>query len=166
MSFCFFCVSQALTLLTNDSVNVLYIVYIKINIFSVNVRDLCLSSQGAKAQQVCLPAPWALQLLPDMLTRLSRAPVVSIVSIRGHARLGAGKRAFARERYASGDPGKSTLCPVNFESQPSDAEVAQRPGLHGISRSLYEPTLKHQLNNLLNKNHLRKCWISRSRASP
>jgi len=32
------------------------------------------------------PGPTGLQPLPDMLVRLSRAPVVSIVSIRGRAR--------------------------------------------------------------------------------
>ena len=44
------------------------------------------------------PGPTGLPQLPDILVRLSRAPVVSIVSIRGRAT--GRKRACTRERHA------------------------------------------------------------------
>src|SRR6267378_4086084 len=46
------------------------------------------------------PGPTGLQPLPDMLARLSRAPVVSIVSIRGRA-TGVGSELASDMRFAS-----------------------------------------------------------------
>src|SRR5438067_12691321 len=49
-----------------------------------------------------LPGPTGLSPLPDMLVRLSRAPVVSIVSIRGRATGGGSELALASDmRFAS-----------------------------------------------------------------
>ena len=45
------------------------------------------------------PGPTGLQQLPDLLVRLSRAPVVSIASIRGRA-TGVGSELGSRQRHA------------------------------------------------------------------
>jgi hypothetical protein len=62
-----------------------------------------------------------------MLARLGRAPVVSIVSIRGRARVEL-ETSFRWGEICVLRSGKKHASPGHLGSQPSDAEIAQRPG--------------------------------------
>lgn len=62
---------------------------VKVVVFDSTVEGFFLTHYDFLAkpedQPTMAPGPTGLQLLPDMLARLSRAPVVSIASIRGRA---------------------------------------------------------------------------------
>jgi len=78
-----------------------------------------------------LPGPTGLSPLPDMLVRLSRAPVVSIASIRGRATGVGSELALASGAYTAGrtqplpEPAypdtKAVHTPVQLERHPSES---------------------------------------------
>src|ERR1043165_986843 len=83
------------------------------------------------------PGATGLQPLPDMLARLSRAPVVSIASIRGRATGVGSELALASDmRFAS--PGKRLLShfEVGAGIVPGGGPMARLPRLMGRGRAL------------------------------
>ena len=101
------------------------------------------------------PGPTGLQPLPDMLVRLSRAPVVSIVSIRGRAtgvgsELDAFVDALAR-RIASFDKQAiaETKRLVDVASLPADAEIA--PEWEAFLASVGRPASQVRIKALMER---------------
>jgi hypothetical protein len=82
------------------------------------------------------PGPTGLQALPDMLARLSRAPVVSIVSIRGRATGVGSELSLASDL-------------VNVASLPSDAEIA--PEWDAFIASLGRPSSQARIKALMER---------------
>jgi enoyl-CoA hydratase/carnithine racemase len=85
-----------------------------------------------------LPAgPTGLQPLPDMLARLSRAPVVSIVSIRGRATGVGSELALASDmRFASREKAILSQWEVGAGLVPGGGPMARLPRLIGRGRAL------------------------------
>ena len=83
------------------------------------------------------PGPTGLQALPDMLARLSRAPVVSIVSIRGRA-IGVGSElSLARDmRFACRERAILSQWEVGAGLVPGGGPMARLPRLTGRGRAL------------------------------
>jgi len=83
------------------------------------------------------PGPTGLRPLPDMLVRLSRAPVVSIASIRGRA-LGVGSElALACDmRFASREKAILSQFEVGAGVVPGGGQMARLPRLMGRGRAL------------------------------
>src|SRR5258705_2512597 len=78
-----------------------------------------------------------LQPLPDMLARLSRAPVVSIVSIRGRATGVGSELALASDmRFASGEKALLSQWEVGAALVPGGGPIARLPRLMGRRRAL------------------------------
>ncbi len=78
-----------------------------------------------------------LQPLPDMLARLSRAPVVSIASIRGRATGGGSERALASDlRFASREKAILSQWEVGAGLVPGGGPMARLPRLMGRGRAL------------------------------
>jgi enoyl-CoA hydratase/carnithine racemase len=85
-----------------------------------------------------LPAgPTGLQQLPDMLVRLSRAPVVSIASIRGRATGVGSELALASDmRFASRENAVLSQWEVGAGLVPGGGPMARLPRLMGRGRAL------------------------------
>src|SRR4051812_31084793 len=83
------------------------------------------------------PGPTGLQALPDMLVRLSRAPVVSIVSIRGRATGVGSELALASDmRFASREKAILSQWEVGAALVPGGGPMARLPRLIGRGRAL------------------------------
>ena len=84
-----------------------------------------------------LPGPTGLQALPDMLVRLSRAPVVSIASIRGRATGVGSELALASDmRFASRERAILSQWEVGAGLVPGGGPMARLPRLVGRGRAL------------------------------
>jgi enoyl-CoA hydratase/carnithine racemase len=83
------------------------------------------------------PGPTGLQALPDMLVRLSRAPVASIASIRGRATGVGSELALASDmRFASREKGILSQWEVGAGLVPGGGPMARLPRLVGRGRAL------------------------------
>ena len=83
------------------------------------------------------PGPTGLQALPDMLVRLSRAPVVSIASIRGRATGVGSELALASDmRFASREKAVLSQWEVGAGLVPGGGPMARLPRLMGRGRAL------------------------------
>jgi enoyl-CoA hydratase/carnithine racemase len=83
------------------------------------------------------PGPTGLQPLPDMLVRLSRAPVVSIASIRGRATGVGNELALACDmRFASREKTILSHFEVGAAIVPGGGPMARLPRLMGRGRAL------------------------------
>src|SRR5881296_1016351 len=83
------------------------------------------------------PGPTGLQPLPDMLVRLSRAPVVSIASIRGRATGVGSELALACDmRFASREKAVLSHFEVGAGVVPGGGPMARLPRLMGRGRAL------------------------------
>jgi enoyl-CoA hydratase/carnithine racemase len=83
------------------------------------------------------PGKTGLQALPDMLARLSRAPVVSIASIRGRATGVGSELALASDmRFASREKAILSQWEVGAGLVPGGGPMARLPRLIGRGRSL------------------------------
>jgi enoyl-CoA hydratase/carnithine racemase len=83
------------------------------------------------------PGPTGLQALPDMLVRLSRAPVVSIVAIRGRATGVGSELALASDmRFASRENAILSQWEVGAGLVPGGGPMARLPRLVGRGRAL------------------------------
>jgi len=83
------------------------------------------------------PGPTGLQQLPDMLARLSRAPVVSIASIRGRATGVGSELALASDmRFASRERAILSQWEVGAGLVPGGGPMARLPRLIGRGRAL------------------------------
>src|SRR5438477_4294082 len=83
------------------------------------------------------PGPTALQPLPDMLVRLSHAPVVSIASIRGRATGVGSELALACDmRFASREKAILSHFEVGAAVVPGGGPMARLPRLMGRGRAL------------------------------
>src|ERR1700758_1332161 len=83
------------------------------------------------------PGPTGLQALPDMLVRLSRAPVVSIASIRGRATGVGSELALASDmRFASREKAILSQWEVGVGLVPGGGPMARLPRLIGRGRAL------------------------------
>jgi len=83
------------------------------------------------------PGPTGLQPLPDMLARLSRAPVVSIVSIRGRATGVGSELSLASDlRFASREKAILSQWEVGAGLVPGGGPMARLPRLIGRGRVL------------------------------
>jgi enoyl-CoA hydratase/carnithine racemase len=83
------------------------------------------------------PGPTGLQALPDMLVRLSRAPVVSIASIRGRATGVGSELALASDmRFASREKAILSQWEVGAGLVPGGGPMARLPRLLGRGRAL------------------------------
>src|SRR3954466_9542332 len=84
-----------------------------------------------------LPGPTGLQALPDMLVRLSRAPAVSIASIRGRATGVGSELALASDmRFASREKAILSQWEVGAGLVPGGGPLARLPRLIGRGRAL------------------------------
>src|SRR3954470_2986986 len=84
-----------------------------------------------------LPGPTGLSPLPDMLVRLSRAPVVSIASIRGRATGVGSELALASDmRFASREKAILSHFEVGAGVVPGGGPMARLPRLIGRGRAL------------------------------
>lgn len=83
------------------------------------------------------PGPTGLQALPDMLARLSRAPVVSIALIRGRATGVGSELALASDmRFASREKALLSQWEVGAGLVPGGGPMARLPRLIGRGRAL------------------------------
>lgn len=83
------------------------------------------------------PGPTGLQALPDLLVRLSRAPVVSIASIRGRATGVGSELALACDmRFASREKAILSQFEVGAGVVPGGGPMARLPRLMGRGRAL------------------------------
>src|SRR5215831_7464154 len=83
------------------------------------------------------PGPTGLQPLPDMLVRLSRAPVVSIASIRGRATGVGSELALACDmRFASRETAILSHFEVGAAIVPGGGPMARLPRLMGRGRAM------------------------------
>ena len=83
------------------------------------------------------PGPTGLQALPDMLVRLSRAPVVSIALIRGRATGVGSELALASDmRFASREKAVLSQWEVGVGLVPGGGPMARLPRLMGRGRAL------------------------------
>lgn len=83
------------------------------------------------------PGPTGLQALPDMLVRLSRAPVVSIASIRGRATGVGSELTLASDmRFASREKAILSQWEVGAGLVPGGGPMARLPRLIGRGRAL------------------------------
>src|SRR5258705_2403340 len=93
------------------------------------------------------PGPTGLQALPDMLVRISRAPVVSIASIRGRATGVGGELALACDmRFASREKALISQWEVGAGLVPGGGPMARLPRLLGRGRALEVLLTAHELN--------------------
>jgi enoyl-CoA hydratase/carnithine racemase len=83
------------------------------------------------------PGPTGMHPLPDMLVRLSRAPVVSIASIRGRATGVGSELVLASDmRFASREKAILSQWEVGAALVPGGGPMARLPGLMGRGRAL------------------------------
>ena len=90
-----------------------------------------------KTRRACLPGATGLSPIPDMLVRLSRAPVVSIASIRGRATGVGSELALACDmRFASLERAILSQFEVGAGLVPGGGPMARLPRLIGRGRAL------------------------------
>jgi enoyl-CoA hydratase/carnithine racemase len=113
---------------------------VKVVVFDSAVDGFFLTHYNflAKAEDSRLPpGPTGLQPLPDMLARLSRAPVVSIASIRGRATGVGSELALASDiRFASREKAILSQWEVGAGLVPGGGPMARLPRLIGRGRAL------------------------------
>jgi enoyl-CoA hydratase/carnithine racemase len=113
---------------------------VKVVVFDSAVEGFFLTHWGflAKEDQPAMsPGPTGLQPLPDMLARLSRAPVVSIASIRGRATGVGSELALACDmRFASREKAILSQWEVGAGLVPDGGPMARLPRLIGRGRAL------------------------------
>jgi enoyl-CoA hydratase/carnithine racemase len=114
--------------------------HVKVVVFDSAVDGFFLTHYNflAKAEDSILPpGPTGLQPLPDMLVRLSRAPVVSIVAIRGRATGVGSELALASDmRFASREKAILSQWEVGAGLVPGGGPMARLPRLIGRGRAL------------------------------
>lgn len=113
---------------------------VKVVVFDSAVEGFFLTHYNflAKLEDSQLPpGPTGLQQLPDMLVRLSRAPVVSIVAIRGRATGVGSELALASDmRFASREKAILSQWEVGAGLVPGGGPMARLPRLIGRGRAL------------------------------
>jgi enoyl-CoA hydratase/carnithine racemase len=113
---------------------------VKVVVFDSAVEGFFLTHYNflAKPEESQLPpGPTGLQQLPDMLVRLSRAPVVSIASIRGRATGVGSELALASDmRFASREKAILSQWEVGAGLVPGGGPMARLPRLMGRGRAL------------------------------
>jgi enoyl-CoA hydratase/carnithine racemase len=114
---------------------------VKVVVFDSAIRGFFLTHYDflAKPEETTsLPAgPTGLQPLPDMFVRLSRAPVVSIASIRGRATGVGSELALASDmRFASREKAILSQWEVGAALVPGGGPMARLPRLIGRGRAL------------------------------
>src|SRR4249920_3282199 len=114
---------------------------VKVVVFDSAVEGFFLTHYDflAKAEDTTRlpPGPTGLQKLPDMLVRLSRAPVVSIASIRGRATGVGSELALASDmRFASRENAILSQWEVGAGLVPGGGPMARLPRLIGRGRAL------------------------------
>jgi enoyl-CoA hydratase/carnithine racemase len=115
--------------------------HVKVVVFDSPVEGCFLTHYDFLAsleESTSLPTgPTGLQALPDMLVRLSRAPVVSIVSIRGRATGVGSELALASDmRFASREKAILSQWEVGAGLVPGGGPMARLPRLVGRGRAL------------------------------
>src|SRR5438067_9963782 len=114
---------------------------VKVVVFDSVVEGFFLTHYDflAKLEDACSlpPGPTGLQALPDVLGRLSRAPVVSIASIRGRATGVGSEVALASDmRFASREKAILSQWEVGAGLVPGGGPMARLPRLMGRGRAL------------------------------
>jgi enoyl-CoA hydratase/carnithine racemase len=114
---------------------------VKVVVFDSAVRGFFLTHYDflAKPEETTNlpPGPTGLQPLPDMFVRLSRAPVVSIASIRGRATGVGSELALASDlRFASREKAILSQWEVGAALVPGGGPMARLPRLVGRGRAL------------------------------
>ena len=114
---------------------------VKVVVFDSAVEGFFLTHYDflAKAEDTTslVPGPTGLSPLPDMLVRLSRAPVVSIASIRGRATGVGSELALASDmRFASCEKAILSQWEVGAGLVPGGGPMARLPRLMGRGRAL------------------------------
>src|ERR1700716_1033706 len=114
---------------------------VKVVVFDSAVEGFFLTHYDFLAKPedtINLPSgPTGLPQLPDMLVRLSRAPVVSIVSIRGRATGVGSELALASDmRFASSEKAILSQSEVGAGLVPGGGPMARLPRLIGRGRAL------------------------------
>jgi enoyl-CoA hydratase/carnithine racemase len=115
--------------------------YVKVVVFDSAVEGFFLTHYDflapLEATTGMPPGPTGLQPLPDMLVRLSRAPVVSIASIRGRATGVGSELALASDiRFASREKAILSQWEVGAGLVPGGGRMARMPRLVGRGRAL------------------------------
>src|SRR5205085_5186905 len=115
--------------------------HVKVVVFDSAVEGFFLTHYDFLAKPedtINLPSgPTGLQALPDMLVRLSRTPVVSIVSIRGRATGVGSELALASDmRFASREKAILSQWEVGAGLVPGSGPMARLPRLIGRGRAL------------------------------
>jgi enoyl-CoA hydratase/carnithine racemase len=115
--------------------------HVKVVVFDSSVEGFFLTHYDflAKLEDTTRlpPGPTGLQPLPDMLVRLSRAPVVSIASIRGRATGVGSELALACDmRFASREKAVLSHFEVGAGIVPGGGPMARLPRLMGRGRAL------------------------------
>ena len=115
--------------------------HVKVVVFDSAVDGFFLTHYNflAKPEETTslLPGPTGLSPLPDMLVRLSRAPVVSIASIRGRATGVGSELALASDmRFASREKAILSQFEVGAGVVPGGGPMARLPRLIGRGRAL------------------------------
>ena len=115
--------------------------HVKVVVFDSAVEGFFLTHYNFLAKleaSASIPrGPTGLQALPDMLVRLSRAPVVSIASIRGRATGVGSELALASDmRFASREKAILSQWEVGAGLVPGGGPVARLPRLMGRGRAL------------------------------
>lgn len=115
--------------------------HVKVVVFDSSVDGFFLTHYDflAKPEETTRlpPGPTGLQQLPDMLVRLSRAPVVSIASIRGRATGVGSELALASDmRFASRERAILSQWEVGAGLVPGGGPMARLPRLIGRGRAL------------------------------
>jgi enoyl-CoA hydratase/carnithine racemase len=115
--------------------------HVKVAVFDSAVEGFFLTHYDFLAKPEDQPSmsagPTGLQPLPDMLARLSRAPVVSIASIRGRATGVGSELALASDmRFASREKAILSQWEVGAGLVPGGGPMARLPRLIGRGRAL------------------------------
>ena len=98
---------------------------------------ITISSRSSRNSTNIPPGPTGLQALPDMLVRISRAPVVSIASIRGRATGVGSELALASDmRFVSRERAILSQWEVGAGLVPGGGPMARLPRLIGRGRAL------------------------------
>jgi enoyl-CoA hydratase/carnithine racemase len=126
--------NEAITALESDE-------HVKVVVFDSAVPGFFLTHYDFRAKiedtTSLPPGPTGLQPLPDMLVRLSRAPVVSIASIRGRATGGGSLLALACDmHFASREKAILSHFEVGAGIVPGGGPMARLPRLMGRRRAL------------------------------
>jgi enoyl-CoA hydratase/carnithine racemase len=126
--------NEVVTALENDA-------QVKVVVFDSAVEGFFLTHYNflanPEATTGLAPGPTGLPPLPDMLARLSRAPVVSIVSIRGRATGVGSELSLASDlRFASREKAILSQWEVGAGLVPGGGPMARLPRLMGRGRAL------------------------------